>query len=244
MDTELAYLAGLFDGEGYIGIHRSGPRFTLRVSVTQLDPRPLILFQRRFGGGLHRAPDKRGFRALIVWTITSGRAMWLLREMRPFLMVKDAQADVAIEFQERVFAPSADRLEEIAERERLYQLCRDLKQRSYDHIELPSTPIITQDHKGKRLRWAKPKPPKKVRVKTAKPIRSTGYQRGKKPVDLANLYAQLGINELARGLGVSRQTVYNWLDAEGIPRQGRTPESEQRRVAALQRSWRHVHDET
>lgn len=240
MDAPVAYLAGFFDGEGYVGIHKTGGRYALRVSVTQLDPRPPILFQQRYGGNIHRAPDKRGFRALIVWTLVAGRAAAMLEEIRPLLVVKADQVDAALEFQRRMSSPVTDRASEIVERERLYQLVRDLKQVNYDAVELPKPEPVVQDHKGKRLRWAKPKLPKAVRAKVAEPVRSTGYDRSKKPsaTELAEAYEALGANDTARRYGVSRQTFYNWLDAYGIPRQGRTEASEARRKTASAKSWR------
>jgi transposase len=78
------------------------------------------------------------------------------------------------------------------------------------------------------------------RVKVAVQPKSTGYDRGKKPDEtmLADLYRECGVNATARYFGVSRQTVYNWLDGYGIPRTGRTEGSERRRLVAVASTWR------
>ena len=56
---------------------------------------------------------------------------------------------------------------------------------------------------------------------------------------LAAQYEKLGPNVLAREYGVSRQTIYNWLDGYGIPRLGREA-TEHRRLAALKAVWQEV----
>jgi len=239
MDEELAYLAGFFDGEGSIAITRSNNRYTMKVEVTQLDPAPLIRFQSRFGGSLFRKPDRRGYRSMISWVVVAGGAEHMLNALRPYMSVKREQADVALEFRARILNPNPDRTIELAERERLYQLCRDLKQANYDEIELPPPAPKEQNHKGKRLGWAKPKPPKKTRVKVAVPVKSTGYDRRKRPSKemLAEVYRDIGMTLTAQNYGVSRQTIYNWLDDYGIPRNGRTKASEQRRLDAVRQTW-------
>ena len=67
----------------------------------------------------------------------------------------------------------------------------------------------------------------------------TGYDRSKKPdaMMLGDLYGECGVNATARYFGVSRQTIYNWLDGYGIERTGRTPASEARRIAATRAAW-------
>lgn len=66
----------------------------------------------------------------------------------------------------------------------------------------------------------------------------------RKPEDAADIgifaaiYTDHGLSETAREYGVSRQTILNWLDRYGIPRQGRTPASEARRKAAVAASWK------
>jgi transposase len=43
-----------------------------------------------------------------------------------------------------------------------------------------------------------------------------------------------GVMDAARTLGVTKQTIYDWLDSYGMPRQGR---SRERSVAAMKASW-------
>jgi hypothetical protein len=247
MDTELAYLAGFFDGEGHVSVQRNAHGHALQVSVSQLDPAPLLVFQKRFGGSVHRQADRRGFRAMIVWTVVSRVALVALRELRPMLIVKASQVDAAIEFQSKK-DDWTDKAAEIKRRDGIYQALRDLKQINYDHVDLPETVRVPRTTSPRRLekpasRPSKPKPPKAHRVKVAQPIKSTGYDQRKRPTDdadiaiLRGIYADHGLAATAREYGVSRQTIVNWLGRYGIEKQGRTVASEKRRAAAVAASW-------
>jgi len=248
MDTELAYLAGFFDGEGCISIiHNSKTdALTLTVSISQVNPHPLFLVQRLLGGSLHRERDNRGFRTRVSWQTSSRMALAALEKMRPFLIVKADEADIAMAYQRRVMTWNGeDKETEYAARMAMSRGVAAIKQRAYEDVELPKTERRSYDHSGPRLRM-KVKPPraKHIRVKVAAPVHSTGYDRRKRPVDAADIgilrgiYEDHGLSEAAREYGVSRQTILNWLARYGIEKTGRTPESEARRKAAAAASWR------
>ena len=248
MDTELAYLAGFFDGEGCISIiHNSKTdALTLTVSISQVNPHPLFLVQRLLGGSLHRERDNRGFRTRVSWQTSSRMALAALEKMRPFLIVKADEADIAMAYQRRVMTWNGeDKEAEYAARMAMSREVAAIKQRAYEGVELPKTERRSYDHSGPRLRM-KVKPPKAkhVKVKVAVPVHSTGYDRKKHPVDAADvaifaaIYRDHGPTEAAREYGVSRQTIFNWLDRYGIERTGRTEASERRRKAASAASWR------
>lgn len=244
MDEELAYLAGFFDGEGCVSIStRTHGGYGLMVSVSQLNPMPLLLLRSRFGGSISRSRDRRGFRTMVVWTAGARIAANAIREMRPLLAVKADEVDLALAFQDGLDSWT-DKVAEIDRRARMAAELQRLKRRTYDHIEIPKVEHAIRQSSPRRLeshgtRPSKPKPPKKHRVKAA-PVKSTGYDRGKKPSRevLERTYQEAGLTITAAAFGVSRQTVVNWLDKEGIPKAGRTPASEARRSAAVARSWR------
>ncbi len=48
--TDDAYAAGLFDGEGYIGVVQSAGTYRLQMTITQKDPEMLYWVQARWGG--------------------------------------------------------------------------------------------------------------------------------------------------------------------------------------------------
>lgn len=97
----LAYLAGFFDGEGSITIVVR----SLRVNIAQVNPRPLMMLRNRFGGQIafvKRSDKNPRHRDIHVLNITSYLAAEMLRQLRPYLIVKADQADLAIEYQARM----------------------------------------------------------------------------------------------------------------------------------------------
>jgi hypothetical protein len=106
-EQELIYLAGFFDGEGSVGIYRarmtgaSGVTHRLTIRMEQCNPEPLRLFARRFGGRvianrLRSATARR--QATYYWAAFSRRAETVIRAIRPWLLVKAAEADLALGF--------------------------------------------------------------------------------------------------------------------------------------------------
>lgn len=135
---KLAYLAGFVDGEGSIAIginngNNGRKRYYLRLTVHQVDRRPLQILLDTFGGSIrfhtNRPPNTRD---IYEWTVISGTARDAIVALRPYLVVKDKQADVGIQFQSlldsrglpRTTALSTD---ELAQRHNLYEKIRDLK---------------------------------------------------------------------------------------------------------------------
>jgi hypothetical protein len=106
LDSRLAYLAGLFEGEGFISlVRRPGSRgrdgFSLVVGLNMTDREPLELFADTWGGRVGCYTGKRKHRPLFLWRLTSRKAVAFLEDVRPFL-VSDriiCKADVAIAFQ-------------------------------------------------------------------------------------------------------------------------------------------------
>lgn len=104
--TALAYIAGLFDGEGCIIIERSRPynratvRHWLHVSIANTNKEVLDWIQECFGGAVRRTGNPRGNRQVCWgWYIKSASALLFLTSLLPYLRIKRAQADIAIQFQ-------------------------------------------------------------------------------------------------------------------------------------------------
>ncbi len=105
---ELAYMAGIIDADGSIGIKRSTyaqrvrkdatqPVYSERVTVRQVEHHAIELLHEVFGGrlGIHGPSAKRG-RPMYEWQVTDLRAHRCLTALRPFLRIKAAQADNAL----------------------------------------------------------------------------------------------------------------------------------------------------
>lgn len=105
-DTDLAYIAGLIDGEGCISLEPPGMTRTgkfraprARVIVSMTTPDVLHWLKATVGGGMWERKSRQPTQKP-VWTWTlSGRAVAaLLVGLLPYLKVKDEQARVAIAF--------------------------------------------------------------------------------------------------------------------------------------------------
>lgn len=109
--VNLAYAAGLLDGEGCIYIHRTteetknGLRYgySLGVTMKMVDREPIAFMSELFGGRIY---DKRVTgtmrRPQYAWRLQGLPALNCLVLMRPYLRSKAAQADLGIAFGERM----------------------------------------------------------------------------------------------------------------------------------------------
>lgn len=57
--TDLAYMCGVFDGEGTVTVCSRGVRLTVKVAVYNTDRAVIEPFHRYFGGSIYSAMDKR-----------------------------------------------------------------------------------------------------------------------------------------------------------------------------------------
>ena len=105
-DLECAYLAGILDGEGEIGIHKmterkstKGYRHRLEIAITNTCKHILEFVQLRYGGNLHvkqRYSEKH--RVCYRWRVEGQTAIAFLKDIYPYLRIKRMQADIAFEF--------------------------------------------------------------------------------------------------------------------------------------------------
>lgn len=103
--SDIAYAAGFFDGEGSINIKKPTRTcgYRLVVSATQTIITPIEWFRVRWGGSIRTKTETTKRKVAWEWTVTSQLALEFLKNVRPFLLVKGEQADIAIEFQSRKF---------------------------------------------------------------------------------------------------------------------------------------------
>lgn len=109
MKTDLAWCAGIFDGEGCvsIGFVRPTPtnglknlNYRLAVKVTMGCKKTVLLFRRRIGFGTiqnHVASSDK-VNASTSWVAMSRLAEHAIVRMYPFLVTKKAEADIALRF--------------------------------------------------------------------------------------------------------------------------------------------------
>lgn len=111
-ETDVAYLAGLVDGEGCIRVKRSkpyrsvtgrqSPSYNCSIHVRMVDEDAIAFLKQTLGGwywrekGTHAANG----RPLYCWQATDKEAERILRSLLPFLRVKRASAENALALRE------------------------------------------------------------------------------------------------------------------------------------------------
>lgn len=103
---DLAYLAGIIDGEGTIGItvskpykDRISPSFKVYVSVTMTDPNIPYLIYGIFGGSVNNYPSRHEHhKPTTIWRSSCSTAVLVCKTLHPYLRLKKQQAEMAIDF--------------------------------------------------------------------------------------------------------------------------------------------------
>lgn len=138
-DTDLAWAAGIVDGEGCIHIkmqadkRRGTNRHVLVVSVVNTDPRMVQRLHDVFGGyvGLGNKPSGRR-RRRFVWIAQAWGAAAFLQAISPYIVSKQDQVEVALLFAQTMSGRKLIPPEVIEERARLHQRLKDLHHRDWE----------------------------------------------------------------------------------------------------------------
>jgi len=100
-----AYLAGIVDGEGYIGIKKHAkksqvaPSFSAKIQVRMVDEPAIAFLAKHCGGSYWRQAAESGKRRpLYCYQATDAHAERILRRLLPFLRVKLANAKAVLRF--------------------------------------------------------------------------------------------------------------------------------------------------
>lgn len=93
-ETDLAWAAGFFDGEGYFGVNDAHNRASPFVSVTQKRQMPLLKLQQMFQGSLHYYEYQYSF---WVWRLTGAKSVLRVAPVVPYLVLKKAEAELLLE---------------------------------------------------------------------------------------------------------------------------------------------------
>ncbi len=97
-ETEKAYFAGFFDGDGCVLIHCLTPEnprsFVIRVQIAQNDHSILYELKDIFGGGVHGHTRKAK-----QWTLSGLAAADFLEQIAPYLRLKRKEAEFSVSFE-------------------------------------------------------------------------------------------------------------------------------------------------
>lgn len=101
-DNDLAYLAGIVDGEGCIRVarHSTYPhRFNCILTVTNTNPVLMDWLKQTFGGNIStHQPSNSNHKISYVWTISGSNSVKLVKIVKPFLKLKVEQASLLLSF--------------------------------------------------------------------------------------------------------------------------------------------------
>lgn len=107
--TDIAYFAGLFDGEGCVSITpRSNTKrqtFRLQIHITSTNEWIIQQLRFAFGGSIHFVPEnsERNWKASWRWWIGDQKALKFLEIVYPYLKLKKPQVELAIQFQKHKY---------------------------------------------------------------------------------------------------------------------------------------------
>jgi len=100
-----AYFAGLFDGEGSIGIYhrtinRTNPVWKLRVGIAMCDPLALALLKREYPEALFWLKQSKNpnHNDVYIFELNDFQAEQFLKDIKPFVLIKWQQVKVGLSF--------------------------------------------------------------------------------------------------------------------------------------------------
>lgn len=105
-ETELAYAAGVIDSDGFIGIgetiRESGtPRYTTLLTIVNTSTNLMDWLKDLFGGNvIVRRSYNNNYKTTYYWRMSDDNAAEVLKQVRPYLVIKTRQADLAIKFRQ------------------------------------------------------------------------------------------------------------------------------------------------
>ncbi len=103
---ELAYTAGIIDGEGWISIKnrqiKNGYRnYCLKVGVASTNEPIINWLKGNYGGSICFVKSRGNRKDKWVWDLATKQASELLKLVLPYLKIKNPQAELALKFQSR-----------------------------------------------------------------------------------------------------------------------------------------------
>lgn len=105
---DLAYTAGLLDGEGCITGTSNGTRHSLMVFISSSDMPILDWLQELYGGGFRNWNSNPKGRRVEKWIIPAASVTPFLKLMVPFLKIKRAQLYKAMSIRHMIEVKKAD----------------------------------------------------------------------------------------------------------------------------------------
>jgi LAGLIDADG endonuclease len=136
-DTDLAYLAGFFDGEGSIYIRKNyspnhpNPYYDIHIDCTNTDKETLVWIQQTTGiGKLRDRPKQKPNKDAYEWYLATSQMKEFLKAILPFLKIKKVRAEITLEFLElEIFQGSRIPENILIQREVIYQEMKEFNKK-------------------------------------------------------------------------------------------------------------------
>lgn len=138
---QIVWAAGLIDGEACISIVRHSrndrpqPHHGLRVDVAMVHKPTLLQLQLLFGGRIYPKRSKsKEHRQAWLWTIATQEAKQLLEQIRPFVLTKRKEVEIALAFDQLgkcAYPKGGVHSDLIEQRDALYHAIRQEKRYEY-----------------------------------------------------------------------------------------------------------------
>jgi len=104
--TDIAYIAGLIDGEGYIGIKKTtirkdcvNPSYHARIQIRMVDEQAIKFITETLGGNYYKEkPSSPKGRPLYWFQAANNSAEIILKTILPYLKVKKTSAETVLNF--------------------------------------------------------------------------------------------------------------------------------------------------
>lgn len=101
MSVKMAYMAGLIDGEGHIGIKSDSTKkqyrtyYYERISIANTCKEVVDMFSGEFGGYVYlHKPSKLSDNSYWTWEVTNTKARIAISKLMPYLVVKKHEAEM------------------------------------------------------------------------------------------------------------------------------------------------------
>ncbi len=130
--AEMAYLAGIIDGEGsiHIAAAKKGRAWWLAIQVSNTNPKLIDYCMETTGIGHRTRVSPPGNRKpQHTWVLYTKQAEELLRVIRPYLVIKRPHADVALAFRAEILPKRGNRRTTYSLTEEMLARRRELQQK-------------------------------------------------------------------------------------------------------------------
>lgn len=134
INENLAYLAGIIDGEGSIcvdlqraGGSRKHDYYTLRLSIVNTDKNLMEWLVKNFQGTYYQRTPKPGYKICYTYRIYGHKLAELIEACYPYFIIKKPHADIIRQFRKTIGKTGWNITQEVVEdRKRLYFAVKEI----------------------------------------------------------------------------------------------------------------------